>query len=71
MNNVKRQSISIFKTILDYIVTLLCLTLLMPIIIILSLSIKLGGKGPVIYSQSRLGRNDNRLTSTNSDQCIL
>jgi lipopolysaccharide/colanic/teichoic acid biosynthesis glycosyltransferase len=57
MNDVKRQSISFFKTILDYIVTLLCLTLLIPIIIILSLLIKLGGKGPVIYSQRRLGRN--------------
>jgi lipopolysaccharide/colanic/teichoic acid biosynthesis glycosyltransferase len=31
--------------------------MLMPIIIILSLSIKLEGKGPVIYSQRRLGRN--------------
>jgi lipopolysaccharide/colanic/teichoic acid biosynthesis glycosyltransferase len=57
MNDIKGQSVSIIKTILDYIVTLLCLTLLIPIILILSLSIKLGGKGPVIYSQRRLGRN--------------
>lgn len=57
MNDVKRQSMSVIKTILDYFITLLCLTLLIPIIIILSLSIKLGGKGPVIYSQRRLGRN--------------
>jgi lipopolysaccharide/colanic/teichoic acid biosynthesis glycosyltransferase len=57
MNDIKRQSMSIIKTILDYLVTLVCLTLLIPIIIILSISIKLGGKGPVIYSQRRIGMN--------------
>jgi lipopolysaccharide/colanic/teichoic acid biosynthesis glycosyltransferase len=57
MNDAKRQLRSIVKTILDYIVTFLCLIMLIPIIIFLSLSIKLGGKGPVIYSQRRVGRN--------------
>jgi lipopolysaccharide/colanic/teichoic acid biosynthesis glycosyltransferase len=57
MNDVKKQLRSIVRTIFDYVVTFLCLIMLIPIIIILSLSIKLGGKGPVIYSQRRVGRN--------------
>jgi lipopolysaccharide/colanic/teichoic acid biosynthesis glycosyltransferase len=53
----KRNSEDIIKTIFDYTVTLLSLALLIPVIIILSISIKLAGKGPVIYSQKRIGRN--------------
>lgn len=53
----KRNSEDIIKTIFDYTVTLLSLVLLIPVIIILSISIKLAGKGPVIYSQKRIGRN--------------
>jgi lipopolysaccharide/colanic/teichoic acid biosynthesis glycosyltransferase len=45
------------KFIFDYLVTILCLILLLPLIIILVLSIKLAGDGPVIYTQKRIGRN--------------
>jgi lipopolysaccharide/colanic/teichoic acid biosynthesis glycosyltransferase len=47
----------IIKTIFDYLVTLLFLILLMPVMLILAVSIKLTGNGPVIYSQKRLGRD--------------
>ena len=57
MNHSKRNSQDIIRTIFDYTVTLVSLTLLIPVIIILSVSIKLGGRGPVIYSQKRIGRN--------------
>jgi lipopolysaccharide/colanic/teichoic acid biosynthesis glycosyltransferase len=53
----ERNSQGIIRAIFDYTVTLLSLTLLLPVIIILSISIKLTGKGPVIYSQKRIGRN--------------
>ena len=45
------------QTISVGILTLLCLILLIPLIILLSVSIKLTGRGPVIYSQKRIGRN--------------
>jgi lipopolysaccharide/colanic/teichoic acid biosynthesis glycosyltransferase len=57
MNQSKSNPQNIIRTIFDYTVTLLSLTLLLPVIIILSVSIKLGGRGPVIYSQKRVGRN--------------
>jgi lipopolysaccharide/colanic/teichoic acid biosynthesis glycosyltransferase len=57
MNQKERNSQGIIRAIFDYTVTLLSLTLLLPVIIILSISIKLTGKGPVIYSQKRIGRN--------------
>jgi lipopolysaccharide/colanic/teichoic acid biosynthesis glycosyltransferase len=57
MNQRKRNSQGIIRAIFDYTVTLLSLTLLLPVILILSISIKLTGKGPVIYSQKRIGRN--------------
>ena len=57
MNQGNSNPHEIIRTIFDYTVTLLSLTLLIPVIIILSVSIKLGGRGPVIYSQKRVGRN--------------
>jgi lipopolysaccharide/colanic/teichoic acid biosynthesis glycosyltransferase len=57
MNLSKLNSRDFLKIIFDYLVTLLCLVLLIPVIIILSISIKMTGKGPVIYSQQRIGRN--------------
>jgi len=56
MNQNKKNSPDFIKTIFDYSITLLCLILLTPVIIIVSISIKLTGKGPVIYSQKRIGR---------------
>ncbi|MCU0364007.1 MAG: sugar transferase [Bacteroidales bacterium] len=46
---------SLIKTISDYIITIACLVLLAPVIVILAIVIKLTGKGPVIYSQDRIG----------------
>lgn len=46
-----------FKTIFEFGVTLLGLVLLSPVIIIMAITIKLTGKGPVIYSQKRTGKN--------------
>ena len=53
MNN----SGEILKTLFDYTATLLCLALLSPVILILTLCIILSGKGPVIFSQKRVGKN--------------
>lgn len=57
MNGTLKNPHFILKTIFDYLVTLLCLIILIPVIVILAISIKSTGKGPVIYSQKRIGRN--------------
>jgi lipopolysaccharide/colanic/teichoic acid biosynthesis glycosyltransferase len=57
MNSSDVKSEKFQKVLFDYFVTLLCLILLIPVIIILAISIKLTGKGPVIYSQKRIGRD--------------
>ncbi len=46
----------IIKMATDYSIALLLLILLSPIILILSIAIIISGKGPVIYSQERIGR---------------
>ena len=57
MNGRLKNSRDILKFIFDYLVTVLCLILLLPVIIILAMSIKLTGDGPVIYTQKRIGRH--------------
>jgi lipopolysaccharide/colanic/teichoic acid biosynthesis glycosyltransferase len=57
MNGSIMNSRDFLKIIFDYLVTVLCLILLLPVIIILSVLIKLTGDGPVIYAQKRIGRN--------------
>jgi lipopolysaccharide/colanic/teichoic acid biosynthesis glycosyltransferase len=47
---------AIIKTVIDYSVTILCLILLIPVILILAITIKISGKGSVIHSQKRIGR---------------
>lgn len=47
---------SINKTIFDYSVSLICLIILSPVIIVLAIIIRVSGKGPVFYSQDRIGR---------------
>ena len=47
---------AVLKTVIDYSITILCLILLIPVILLLVIAIKLSGKGPVIYSQKRIGR---------------
>jgi lipopolysaccharide/colanic/teichoic acid biosynthesis glycosyltransferase len=47
----------IIKTVIEYSFTLLCLILLIPVILILVIAIKTTGRGPVIYSQTRVGKS--------------
>ena len=44
------------KQIIDYLVAIVLLFLLIPVMLALSIAIKLSGRGPVIYSQQRIGR---------------
>jgi lipopolysaccharide/colanic/teichoic acid biosynthesis glycosyltransferase len=57
MNLVKQYFHSRIKTIIDYSLTITCLFLLSPVILILAVAIKFSGKGPVIYSQQRVGKS--------------
>jgi lipopolysaccharide/colanic/teichoic acid biosynthesis glycosyltransferase len=50
------------KTFIDYSVTILCLILLIPVILVLIIAIKITVKGPVIYSQERVGKNGKTFT---------
>lgn len=52
----------IIKTVIDYAVTIICLLLLIPVILILIAAIKLTVKGPVIYSQERIGKDGKTFT---------
>lgn len=47
---------SVIKTAIDYFFSILCLILSIPLLLCLSLLIKLSGNGPVIFSQERIGR---------------
>lgn len=59
----KNQKIQyIIKEILDKILALILLLITLPIFIIVSISIKLESKGPVIFKQQRLGRNGKPFT---------
>jgi lipopolysaccharide/colanic/teichoic acid biosynthesis glycosyltransferase len=52
----KDYSHTIIKTAIEYIIAFLCLVVASPIIILLAIAIKLSGRGPVIYTQKRIGR---------------
>ena len=56
MNLIRQDYQATIKTVIDYSITILCLILLIPVILILAIAIKISGKGPVIYSQKRIGR---------------
>lgn len=56
MNFFKKHIQPVIKTIIDYIISISCLILLIPFVLILAGAIKITGKGPVIYSQNRIGR---------------
>lgn len=47
----------LLKTFTDYIICICILALLSPLILVLALLIKVTGKGPVIYSQKRMGKD--------------
>lgn len=46
----------VFKTLIDYSFSICCLILLIPVILLLVIGIRISGKGPVIYSQKRIGK---------------
>lgn len=48
---------SVFKRILDFVISLVGLVILSPIFIILILLVKIDSKGPVIFKQKRVGIN--------------
>jgi len=55
--NLKQKAIpAIIKTVVDYSVSVFSLILLAPVMLILAISIKISEKGPVLYSQKRVGR---------------
>jgi lipopolysaccharide/colanic/teichoic acid biosynthesis glycosyltransferase len=56
MNLLCQSLQAIIKTVMDYSFTTICLILLIPVILILAIAIKLSGKGPVIFSQKRIGK---------------
>ena len=62
MNSGRTNLHSIVKTSFDYFLSIFSIILLLPVIIILALLIKLSGKGPVIYSQMRTGKNGKPFT---------
>ena len=55
MNPYENNYSEILKIIFDYLVTILCLIILSPVIIILAISIIVTGNGPFIYTQKRIG----------------
>jgi lipopolysaccharide/colanic/teichoic acid biosynthesis glycosyltransferase len=56
MNSGTLQSQPISKTLIDYLITIICLILIIPVALILAVLIKFSGKGPVLYTQERIGR---------------
>ena len=59
MNSLYQNFQAIIKSIVDYSVSLLSLILLSPLILVLTLVIKISGKGPVVHSQKRIGKSGN------------
>lgn len=47
----------LIRTVIDYSVTIICLPLIIPAMLILAFLIRLSGEGPVIFSQERIGRS--------------
>jgi lipopolysaccharide/colanic/teichoic acid biosynthesis glycosyltransferase len=57
MNSRDPNLYSVVITIIVYCLTIISITLLIPVILILAIVIKLSGKGPVIYTQERTGKD--------------
>jgi lipopolysaccharide/colanic/teichoic acid biosynthesis glycosyltransferase len=58
----RQQLLNIIKMVIDYTVAISFSILLSPVILILSIAIKMTGKGPVIYSQKRIGKSGKTFT---------
>ena len=54
--------IDILKPALDFILALLCVVLLLPLFLIISIAIKLDSKGPIFFKQERVGKNNKIFT---------
>jgi lipopolysaccharide/colanic/teichoic acid biosynthesis glycosyltransferase len=52
----REHLLNMTKMVIDYTIAISFSILLSPVILILSLAIKMTGKGPVIYSQKRIGK---------------
>jgi len=57
MKSGSQNTYLITKTVIDYSITIFFLLLLIPVILVLVLAIKITGRGPVIYSQTRIGKS--------------
>jgi len=51
-----------FKYTMDFILSLLAIIILSPLLILISLLIKIDSKGPVLFKQKRIGRNKKLFT---------
>lgn len=58
----REHLLNTIKMVIDYTIAISLSILLSPVILILSLAIKLTGKGPVIYSQKRIGKSGKTFT---------
>ncbi len=58
----REQLLNIIKMVIDYTIAISFSILLSPVILILSIAIKMTGKGPVIYSQKRIGKSGKTFT---------
>lgn len=56
MNFPRIDTQNCLRTVIDYSFSIFCLIILIPVILVLAISIKISGKGPVIFSQKRIGR---------------
>ncbi len=56
-NNLARPLNYILKRTTDYLISLFLLPFVMPLFLLIAILIKLTSRGPVIYSQERIGRN--------------
>ena len=57
MNSETRKTQFKSKTVIEYFITIVCLIVFIPVGLLLAAIIKLSGKGPVIYSQQRVGKS--------------
>jgi lipopolysaccharide/colanic/teichoic acid biosynthesis glycosyltransferase len=62
MKIIRQDFCYLIKTIIDYSAALICLVLMLPVIVILSIVILIEGKGPVFYTQKRVGKSGKQFT---------
>jgi len=70
-NNLERRSNFIIKRIFDYVVSITLMPFFLIIFCLLSLLIKLTSRGPAIFSQERIGKNNRPFMCYNSVPCML